>query len=226
MNYLAHGYRFLDNPLFLAGTAVPDWLSVVDRKVRARRRLVSPIVQATQDEDVRQIGRGILQHHQDDDLFHRCEAFQNLEAEFSGQFRRHMPDRYDHRPAFLGHIVTELMLDATLADRDRTLLNRFYDAMSQVDATLVETVVNSMATRPTDQLAWFIERFRQERFLDDYAQNDTLARRLNQVLKRVNLPQMEPGVMEVLEYTRRRLRECADDLLLAVESPPEGRPVQ
>lgn len=219
MNYLAHGYRFLDNPLFLAGTAVPDWLSVVDRKVRARRRLVAPIVAVTHDDQVRQIGLGILQHHQDDDRFHRCAAFQSLEAEFSGRFRRHMPDRYDHRPAFLGHIVAELMLDATLADRDPDLLDRFYNAMSEVDAALVETVVNTMSTRPTDQLAWFIERFRQERFLDDYAQNESLAMRLNQVLRRVRLPLMEPAVIEVLEYARWRLRECADDLLQAVESP-------
>ena len=36
MNYFAHGHRFVDDPYFLAGTAVPDWLSVVDRKVRVR----------------------------------------------------------------------------------------------------------------------------------------------------------------------------------------------
>ena len=33
MNYFAHGVRFLEDPYFLAGTAVPDWLSVVDRRV-------------------------------------------------------------------------------------------------------------------------------------------------------------------------------------------------
>ena len=28
VNYFAHGLRFLNRPHFLAGTAVPDWLSV------------------------------------------------------------------------------------------------------------------------------------------------------------------------------------------------------
>ena len=36
MNYFAHGRRFVEQPYVLAGTAVPDWLNVVDRKVRVR----------------------------------------------------------------------------------------------------------------------------------------------------------------------------------------------
>ncbi len=36
MNYFAHGYRFIDDPYFMAGTALPDWLSVADRRVRIR----------------------------------------------------------------------------------------------------------------------------------------------------------------------------------------------
>jgi len=218
VNYLAHGYRFLDDPLFLAGTAVPDWLSVVNRRVRARRRLVEPVVAATDDDSVRRIGQGILQHHHDDDLFHRCELFQRLEGELGAEFRRHMPDRYDHRPAFLGHILVELLLDATLAERDPTLLDRFYAVMADVNAQLVEDTVNQMAARSTDQLAWFIERFRQERFLDDYADNTTLALRLNQVLHRVKLEPMDDGIMDVLEFARGRLHETADDLLAVVES--------
>ena len=38
MNYFAHALPFLDSPYFAAGTAVPDWLNVVDRRVRCRSR--------------------------------------------------------------------------------------------------------------------------------------------------------------------------------------------
>ena len=217
MNYLAHGYRFLDDPLFLAGTAVPDWLSVADRKVRARRRLVEPVVEATKSDQVRQVGRGILQHHRDDDLFHRCEPFQQLESELGSMFRRHMPDRYDHRPGFLGHIVVELMLDATLAERDETLLDRFYDAMDLVNADLVESTVNQISKSQTNRLAWFIERFRQERFLYDYAEDETMFFRLNQVLCRVKLPAMETETIDVLSFARKLLSDTADQLLEAVQ---------
>ena len=38
MNYLAHAYQYLSDPYFVAGTNLPDWLSVVDRKVRVRAK--------------------------------------------------------------------------------------------------------------------------------------------------------------------------------------------
>lgn len=216
MNYLSHGYRFLDNPLFMAGTAVPDWLSVVDRKVRARKRLVEPVVAATESEDIRQIGLGILQHHQDDDIFHRCEPFQQLEGQLGQIFRQHMPDKYDHRPGFLGHIVAELMLDQFLAERDPTLLDRFYATMELVDAELIQVAVNQMAAKKTDELAWFIGRFRAERFLYDYGDDDTLYLRLNQVLKRVRLPKMEDKVKNVFSEARRLVNKNAETLLNTV----------
>ena len=40
MNYFAHGLRFLNRPYFLAGTAVPDWLSVADRATRMHSKRV------------------------------------------------------------------------------------------------------------------------------------------------------------------------------------------
>lgn len=216
MNYLSHGYRFLDDPLFLAGTAVPDWLSVVNRRVRARKRLVEPVVAATESDEIRRIGQGILQHHKDDDTFHRCAPFQQLEGELGREFRRHMPDKYDHRPGFLGHIVVELLLDQCLAERDKTLLDRFYAAMDLVDAELIETTVNLMAAKKTDKLAWFIDRFRKERFLYDYGVDATLFLRLNQVLTRVRLPPMEEGVKDVFPVAREMVAAKADLLLETV----------
>ena len=50
MNYFAHGYRFLDNPYFVAGTAVPDWLNVVNRKARVRSKHALPFID---DDDPR-----------------------------------------------------------------------------------------------------------------------------------------------------------------------------
>ena len=87
MNYLAHGIRFLDRPLFLAGTAVPDWLSVVNRRVRVRSKRVQPIVAESSDPSIQEVGGGILQHHADDDAFHRSELFQRLEVSGGCRYR-------------------------------------------------------------------------------------------------------------------------------------------
>jgi len=219
MNYLAHGYRFLSDPLFLAGTAVPDWLSVVNRKVRARRRLVIPVVQSTDSKEVDRIGHGILQHHKDDDLFHRSEIFMQLESELGLEFRRYMPDRFDHRPGFLGHIVVELMLDASIVADDPHILDQFYAAMDLVNEETVQSVVNQMVTRTTDRLAWFIRRFREVRFLYDYRRNDRMFLRLNQVLSRVKLPAMHAECLKVLPIARELLSERGPELLQTVAGP-------
>jgi hypothetical protein len=79
MNYLAHGYRFIDRPLFLAGTAVPDWLCVSDRQTRVRSRRIQA-AQHQLSETERQVADGISQHLQDDDVFHRLGKFAFLEA--------------------------------------------------------------------------------------------------------------------------------------------------
>ena len=35
MNYFAHGRQFVNQPYFMAGTSVPDWLPVLNRRVKA-----------------------------------------------------------------------------------------------------------------------------------------------------------------------------------------------
>lgn len=217
MNYLAHGYRFLDRPLFLAGTALPDWLSVVNRRVRVRSRTTKPFLEAATLEDDRELAAGILQHHADDDRFHRSETFMMLEAKLAASFRQQMPDPFDHRPGFLGHIVVELMLDATLAARQPDLLDRFYRAMAEVPEQHVQRTVNRIAPVSTDRLAYFIGRFRDERFLYDYAADESMRYRLNQVMRRVRLPALEASVTSVLAEAREVVNEHADDLLQPVE---------
>jgi hypothetical protein len=217
MNYLAHGYRFLDNPLKLAGTAIPDWLSVVDRQVRVRSRRVREHY-AVLDADEQSIAEGILQHLGDDDLFHRCPRFVMLESELSCRFRRVMPDPYDHRPPFLGHIVTELLLDSVIAEENPGILDAYYHAMDEVSPAHIENLVNRVASRSTDRLAEFIAKFHAARVLYDYSDNAKLLLRLNQVLKRVTLPGLDERSMAVLQEARVLLRQHASELLYAVES--------
>ena len=70
-----------------------------------------------------------------------------LESDLSTRFRRLMPDPYDHRPGFLGHIVVELMLDAYLAETDDSLLNNYYAVLDNVAEVVIQNAVNQMATR-------------------------------------------------------------------------------
>jgi len=210
MNYFAHGIRFLDRPFFLIGTAMPDLLSVCDRGVRLRARHVEPFV-ADEHDPVRQFAAGVLQHLHDDRWFHKTRGFFEITGELTRLFRRHVSEDDRFRASFLGHIVTELLLDRVLHADHPGALDRYYTALECVDRSLVEETVNRMSRQQTRGLATFLGLFQGERFLYDYADSQRLLYRLNQVMSRVKLPALSPATLAVLEegevIVRQRWRE-------------------
>jgi hypothetical protein len=212
MNYFAHGREFVEDPYFLAGTAVPDWLSVVDRKVRARRHRAA-LSCDDGDPRVAAVARGIIQHHADDAWFHETQAFGELSWRFTAAVRDVLAPDDSLRPSFLGHILVELLLDDVLIRRDPQQLEQYYAAMESVDSAIVEQVVNRIAERTTDRLAKFIALFCRERFLWDYADDGKLMMRLNQVMSRVGLPPLPSEFRQVLPDARAQVALRADELL-------------
>lgn len=215
MNYFAHAIRFLDRPWFLAGTAVPDWLSAADRRVRLRHKQVEPWCQHA-EHPVAELAAGIRQHLDDDGWFHATRGFAEVTAELAGRFRAAVGTGDGFRCGFLGHIVTEMLIDAVLIDDDPDLLQEYHAALAAVDPRTVETLINRMSAVPTDRLAGFIQLFQQERILEDYRDSARLAWRLNQVLRRVKLVPLPASAIRVLEEGRSLIRERLADLL-----PPE-----
>lgn len=212
MNYLAHAYKHLDNPYFAAGTSLPDWLSVIDRKNRARKQYAEPVINH-QDEVIATFARGCLQHHHDDFWFHQCQRFVELSTTFSVELRSLLEPGLGHQAGFAGHISVELLLDAVLCERDSGLLNRYYDNLQSLDPQRVEAAANAICRKPVTQLAALLPRFIEARFLADYHDDELLLWRLNGVMHRVGLPMMPPAVIHWLATARNRVRLHADELL-------------
>lgn len=212
MNYFAHGRLYLDNPYFLAGTAVPDWLSVVNRGARARSKLAKPFVDHEASE-LAAVARGVVQHHHDDHWFHQTRAFAELSWRFTKEVRDRLPKDDGFRPSFLGHILVELLLDATLIENDPAQLDAYYAVMEALDPNVVADAVNCMVTQQTGMLSFFIPRFSAERFLYDYMDDEKLLFRLNNVMRRVRLPFLPASLAELFPEARRLVRERAPELL-------------
>lgn len=217
MNYLTHAAEHLDRPYFVAGLAIPDWLSVVDRKVRARSVAAKPL---TNDPDprVRELAAGIIRHHDDDRWFHQTRTFVELNLQFAVEIRDRLPGDTGFRPSFLGHILIELLLDADLIVEDRSRADRYYATLQQVSGTLVQDVVNRIATVPTEHLSVFLPRFIAERFLYDYVDDRRLLTRLNQVMRRVGLPVLPDSLIPWLETARHRVSAARERLLSAEQN--------
>ena len=212
MNYFAHGREFLQQPYVLAGTALPDWLSVVDRRIRVRSTAARPLTDDV-DERIASVARGVIRHHEDDGWFHRTKAFAELSWEFTVVVREVLSPDPGLRPSFLGHILVELLLDATLIAERPADLEAYYKALDDLDAEAVSTAVKRMANRPADQLAWFIARFSEERFLYDYLDDVRLLYRLNQVMRRARLTVLPDEFLNILPDAREAVNRRKDELL-------------
>jgi len=212
MNYFAHGRRFLDDPYFLAGTAVPDWLNVVDRRVRARSRHAVLLIEDA-DPRAASLARGVVRHHQDDRWFHASAAFTELSFALTRGVREALPADNGFRPSFLGHILVELLLDAELIAEQPARLDAYYHAIARVDPVRVTAIVGRIATRPPTGLDRLIPRFIQEAFLRDYADDARLAWRLNQIMRRAGLPELPATFVSVVAAARIRVRARKTELL-------------
>jgi len=216
MNYFAHGRFYTSDPYFLAGTAVPDWLNVVDRKIRVRARNAEQVATES-DETTAAVAQGIVQHHRDDAWFHRTRAFTELSLKFTGDLRDFFGSEEGMRCHFLGHILVEILLDSQLIEQDPMRLEAYYTALKRVNGSVVSRVVTQISGRSANRLAWLLPRFIQERFLWDYPQDDTLMVRLNQVMRRVRLSPLPEGFRDLLPSMRCVVGSRVESLL-----SPEG----
>ncbi len=212
MNYFAHGMRFTARPYFLAGTAVPDWLSVADRRVRMRPRRASRLVDGTQSI-VAEVAAGAMQHLKDDRWFHKTRTFIETSNELTCMFRDLLGPEDGFRPGFLGHVVTELLLDGVLIEKNPDLVDDYYAALDEVDPEQVQRAVNRMARHQTTHLAAMIPLFRRERFLRDYLEPRCLLYRLNQVMRRIKLKRLPDETEGVLASGWKIVRGQAGELL-------------
>lgn len=210
MNYLAHGYQYVDDPYFLAGTALPDWMSVLDRRNRARSQSAMSWVNSS-DDQLSAFARGVVQHHEDDRWFHQTARFTMLSTQFAVELRSFQ--LVGHQAGFLGHIAVELLLDAVLVEEVPERLDAYYNALTQLDPIRVQAAANQLLPRPVERLTLLVPRFIAERFLADYADDQLLWRRLNHVMLRVGLEPLPQTVVGWLGEARTKVRQSASELL-------------
>ncbi|HVX60802.1 MAG TPA: hypothetical protein VHC19_09375 [Pirellulales bacterium] len=222
MNYFAHGRPFVDDPYFLAGTALPDWLNEVSRRVKARSKHAQAFVEDA-DPRLAALARGIVQHHADDGWFHETAAFAELSWKLTVLVRDALPPDDGLRPSFLGHILVELLLDSLLIADEPERLEAYYAALTAVDPGFVEQAVGRIATAAPERLAQFVPLFIQERFLWDYGDDGKLWFRLNQVMRRVKLPPLPEAFCTLLPEARRLVAERKAELLAPTEPEPLNR---
>jgi hypothetical protein len=222
LNYFAHAIRFLNQPYFVAGTAMPDWIRLLDR-ARVSSKSTQRFIEECSSElsvEQRAICDGVLQHHADDDWFHSNSVFMSLNLEFAGTLREQLkghPSNFEAngsmRSHFVAHIAIEMLLDGHLIEQEPSRIAEYYRVVEQLDYATIAATVERIAKRPLEKLPTLIRRFAVERFLYDYLDDHRLLRRLNQVMRRVSLPQLPEMTTEWLGEVRWRTYKHSSELL-------------
>ena len=115
----------------------------------------------------------------------------------------------------MGHILVEILLDATLIAAEPARLDQYYAAIESLDGQVVEDTVVAICGRRPQKLAMLIGLFCRERFLSDYLDDGKLMFRLNQVMRRVRLPQLPATVQPTLHDARPLVARRISELLAA-----------
>lgn len=191
---------------------MPDWLGVAARKIKCRTRHAEPFL-TDPDPRVASLARGVARHHEDDGWFHESAAFTQLSLDFARRLRDAFGDHSGMRPWFLGHVLVELLLDDALIAANPGKLDAYYEAIAQAEPEFVAHKIHEMSGRTVDDLAWFIGRYVEMRFLADYADDERLRYRLNQVMKRVRLAELPEEFLQLLPAMRSSVNQRCDELI-------------
>jgi hypothetical protein len=219
MNCLAHAYRYLNDPYFAAGCCVPDWLGMIDRRVRIRQKeLDATMSNLESDSQTIAIARGVRKHLDDDAAFHHSAAFINTCREVTLIIREHGTYGSAHMPGFVGHILVELLLDASIETSSPGILKEYYRTIESICPEQLARSVNDIASKTTDHLPLFLQRYLSERFLFDYLADERLLLRLNRVLGRVSFQPLPNSFVEVIAQARSMVERRQSALLECLET--------
>jgi hypothetical protein len=212
MNYLAHSLPFVfdDDDLAcwrVAGTALPDWLRVVDRRARLRPDVLSRA--PVDDPRFEALVTGARRHHDDDERFHTHDAFEAATTELTLAIRARAPGL---RASALAHVLVEMLVDAALIERHPRLLDRFYAAVDALDDDVVTTFVRATTERPLPHVGVFLDRFRAARFLAEYTTDAGVLGCLRGVWLRAGLGPVDDAVHHAIVDARPRVASLLDEL--------------
>ena len=165
MHFLSHYHvdRGQNNPLFVLGALLPDiaphFTKTYNSKIRNR--------QWSLNEPELSIHRGVLRHYEVDAIFHSSLIFRESCIYSASCMAASGLDREKYRFWFLGHIVTEVLLDRQLILTDRDMVKEYYEMLSSVDINKFDAYLNFIVSEEekTKILTNFI-RFLDVKFLN------------------------------------------------------------
>lgn len=210
MNYLAHAWTLpAGGPDLVLGAALPDLLGAFDRRAP---RLGPDAVERLARGGAHELARGVRAHQVADACFHGLDAFRAACDALAPLSRDLVAHGARVRGFFVSHLLVEMLLDAELVAASPDLGPGFYAAISAADRP---GAARALEVPDAARFVTFTERFLAARFLLDYATDEGVALRLEQVLLRARQHLGDAGrarLVALLPDARVRLRALVPSL--------------
>lgn len=184
MNYLAHAWVLPPEPAspsLVLGALLPDLARALDRRAPRLERSAADRLEAW---GARDLARGVRAHQAADAAFHALADFREGCRELSPATEAVRAAGGRARGFFLTHVLLEMLLDASLLERDPGLLGRVRNALTGEPVREAARALEAAGFEAAAGLPDLAARFRDAGFFEDYASDRGVARRLAQVLGR------------------------------------------
>ncbi len=106
------------------------------------------------------------------------------------------------RASTLGHVLTEMLVDAVIIDEVPGVVDAYYDAVAAVDAAVAADLARVVTGRPVPAFEPLLGRFIDAAYLRLYASDEGLLRCLTGVCRRVGMKAPPPSAVDVIAAGR------------------------
>jgi hypothetical protein len=220
MNHLAHAWPYVQrrgagvdvDAYAVAGTSLPDWLRFIDRRARLRPDVLDAVnVNTLGDVDAggafAALRDGAQRHHDDDLRFHTDSAFDDVSTRLTHAFRAVDAGL---RASTLGHVLTEMLVDAVIIDADAGVVDDYYAAVAAVDAAVVADFARRATGRDLPHFEPLLARFVDAAYLRLYATDAGLLRCLSGVCQRVGMKAPPASTMSIIAAGRHQVKPVVE----------------
>ncbi len=199
MNFLSH--YFFDgkpnNPYFNLGLVIPDLMSMVQRGWKIPPHQFPR--ERNGNSPVREMADGVRHHLEMDKFFHNAYYFE----EYSRLLRNYLKAKGlsypPYRISFISHIFLELLLDRLLVKHRPNIVHSFYQELEATNIDSVKDFFDHLSLPYYPAFDDFLQKFVNQRFLFDYACNDTFFQIFNRIFQRVRQPLFDTAQIKSLK---------------------------
>jgi hypothetical protein len=178
MNFIAH-YHFYrqDDKYYNLGLVLPDLVKNFCKiHLRPNKQFQHP--------QLRALNNGSLMHLSSDKLFHNSNFFRQCEdlCGYLMDAKANWPRKW-----FLNHLLSEILLDRVIIDKNPQIVDQFYKDIGSVNHEQVELYLKLNDIHNYQNFTTALQRFVNVAFIFEYKHNEKIILALGRVYSRLGI---------------------------------------